>query len=88
MNNVINNAGLIVLLADATQRHVVIEVAPLGASETELAALADQTSNRVRFQLSIYATLRTQDHPRAVAKARALLRFNKDLCEATGANPA
>jgi hypothetical protein len=71
------NAGLIVLLADAAQRHVLIEVAPLGATETELAALAQRVSVRLGFEMSVHVMLPTADHPRAVEQARQLLRFNK-----------
>jgi hypothetical protein len=67
--------GVVVLLADATCRHVVIEVAPAGASSAELATLTLQASDRVGCELQIHATLPTQDHAHAVAKARELLRY-------------
>jgi hypothetical protein len=77
-----NHAGVIVLLADASQRHVVIEVASRHASTSELAALARAVSDRVGFELAIYAVLPTCDHPRAVEQARQLLRFNQELSDA------
>jgi hypothetical protein len=39
-----NNAGLVVLLADVKQQHVAIEIGPLDATESELAAIAKATS--------------------------------------------
>jgi hypothetical protein len=74
-----HHAGLVVLLADAAHNHVAIEVASVHATEHELAALTRTVSDRIGFEMSVYATLPTRDHPRAVAKARALLRFNKEL---------
>jgi hypothetical protein len=71
------NARLVVLLADPTQRHVAIEVAPTGATAIELAALARKTSDRVGFEMTVYAVLPTRDHPCAVVKARELLRFSQ-----------
>jgi hypothetical protein len=67
--------GVVVVLADATQRHVAIEVAPAGATESELAGLARAVSDRVGFELTIHAVLPTRNHAGAVAKARELLRF-------------
>jgi hypothetical protein len=59
-------AGTVVLMSDAACRHVVNS----GATERELATIARQVSDRIGFELSVYATLPTRDHPRAVEQAR------------------
>jgi hypothetical protein len=65
-----------VLLCDHTQRHVAIEVAPSGATEVELAAIAKATSDRLGVQMDVYVTLPVQDNPKALAQARRLLRLS------------
>jgi hypothetical protein len=74
-----NNAGLVVLLCDHTQQHMAIEVAPLGATEIELAAIAHNVSERLGYTMGVYTTMATRDHPRAVEQARNLLRFNQQI---------
>jgi hypothetical protein len=67
----------IVLLADAACRHVAIELASVNITEGELTAIARSTSEHIGVEMDVYATLPVTDHPRAVEKARALLRFSE-----------
>jgi hypothetical protein len=69
--------GLVVLLADTSQRHMAIEAAPLRATASELAAIAHRVSARLGFQMEVYVTLASRDCPRAISRARQLLRFSQ-----------
>jgi hypothetical protein len=71
-----DNTGLVLLLADAEQRHAAIEVVNINATAIELAVIATAVSERFGYAMAIIVVLSVQDHPRAVAQARRLLRFS------------